>query len=123
MADFLHSLRFKSNQAWGTGLLLLILLFFVVSIGFGVFHYVGDVAESRKAIPVIATITDLKVGGSKYRPGLIGVVYAQDAAGLIGFKSVYPHEIAGCEIGDKIRAKRSGIALALVSSPCPINMN
>jgi hypothetical protein len=101
---------------------MLTLFFLGVALAICVFHFVTDSSARGKTRLEIATITYIGIGGSKYRPGLFGVVYAQDATGLVGYISVQPTQISGCKVGDKIRSQRSGVALILVPAPCPINM-
>lgn len=118
MTKFLGLPRFERNPSGSNGLGLLVLLFFGVALAIGLFHYVTGSPAARTTTPEIATITYIGIGGSKYRPGLFGRVYAQDAAGLVGSISVHPNEISGCKVGDEIKAQQSGVALILIPSPC-----
>jgi hypothetical protein len=115
MAYWLDWLRYRF---WGSGLGLLILLFLALTLAIA-FFFQRDVArKAEKGLPVVATITELRIGVSKYRPGLMAGVVAQDEKGTIGRESVETIFVAGCEVGDQINAKRAGTELILEPMPC-----
>ena len=77
--------------------------------------------QRRKRSPVIAVITGFGVQESRWHPGPI--VVAQDVDGVTGSALVQPGQIAGCRVGDKIRAERDGMALYPRPAPCPIQLH
>ncbi len=97
------------------GLIILLLLAVVLVMAF---FFQWDVERrTQKGLPVVATITELRIGATKYSGPRAGVV-AQDEHGTIGRESVDLIFIAGCKVGDKIKAKRAGAELILEPAPC-----
>ena len=69
--------------------------------------------------PVVAKITRLSVGFSRYQgktPGL--KLSASTSTGATGTMIVLPRDVAGCKIGDEIRAEQVGLKLYLKPAPC-----
>ena len=69
--------------------------------------------------PVTAKITSLAVGLNKYQgrtPGL--VLTASTPDGAMGTKIVFPNDVAGCKVGDDVRAEQVGFKLFLQPAPC-----
>lgn len=115
MAYWLGWLRYRF---WGSGVGVILLLLLVVALAM-VFFFQRDVErKARKGLPVVATITKLGFGVSKYQPGLMAGVTAQDEQGTIGRDSVEAAFVAGCKVGDKIKARRAGSELILEPTPC-----
>ena len=80
----------------------------------------GEVAHD-KPVAEISTITRFGAYESQYDPGMT-FVSAQDQQGLVGGTAVQPDRIAGCHVGDKVRAQRLGVSLTLDPEPCPIKL-
>lgn len=99
---------------------MLCLLFLGVSLAIGGANYLANpsAADVASSPSETARITFIGVGGSKYQVAPSRVVHAQDDAGLVGSKLVQPNEIFGCQVGDKIKAQRSGTTLILAPAPC-----
>jgi hypothetical protein len=111
------SLRSFELKSTGIGIFLIVLIavsFVIVLVG-----RAFDDLDHRKTTPVIATITGFGTGSPR-RPTWI--VTAQDAEGLTGVAGVPVDRIAGCRVGDKIRARQVGLTLRLDPAPCPIKL-
>jgi hypothetical protein len=119
MARLQKWLRYKTYQVRDAGMGCLALLFIAVTLAFVAYFLEMEAIANRKTTPLIATITGFGMNGSKYNGGTV-FVSAQDAEGLVGVIPVKAYRVAGCNVGDKIRAARFGRALTLDPPPCPI---
>ncbi|KRB85463.1 hypothetical protein ASE00_01300 [Sphingomonas sp. Root710] len=108
----------KIFQLRSSGSGVLIIMFVVVSVIMTTCT-VSDRSAREGAVPEMATITGFGAYEGRWYVGHVRVS-AEDAKGVTGEILVLPRQIAGCKVGDKIRAKRSGIALYLSPAPCPI---
>lgn len=115
MAYWLDWLRYRF---WGSGLGLVVLLLLITALAMAFFLERDVEQKNRKGVPVVATITKIGFGVSKYRPGVMASVKAQDEKGAIGTESVEAAFVGGCKVGDQIRAKRVGGELILEPMPC-----
>ncbi|WP_162256477.1 hypothetical protein [Sphingomonas sp. Root710] len=115
MAYWLDWLRYRF---WASGLSVIVVLLFIVAL-IMVFFFQRDIErKSQEGILVSATITKIGFGVSKYRPGVMAGVTAEDDTGLVASESVEAAFVAGCKVGDKIKAKRAGSELILEPMPC-----
>ncbi|KQX22683.1 MULTISPECIES: hypothetical protein [unclassified Sphingomonas] len=96
----------------------MILLLLVVALVMAFFLESDVERQNRKGVPVVATITEIGFGVSKYRPGVMAGVVAQDEKGAIGTESVEAAFVTGCKVGDRIKARRAGAELILEPMPC-----
>jgi hypothetical protein len=97
----------------------MILAFLVIGAALGIVFLETNLHRTEQGTPVIAVITAFAPSMSTTNPGF-GSVHARDDAGLTGVQAVAPCQIAGCEVGDEIRAERVGVWLKLKPAPCPI---
>ncbi len=75
--------------------------------------------EKQDGVSVQAYITNISNPSSRYQghyPGLR--VRAQSEEGIFGTTTVIPSDIAGCEVGDAIKAEQVGLKLYLEPEPC-----
>ena len=112
-------LSLKYWQLRSTGVGVVILACGAMGLLMGFVSRAGDNLNQQKAKPIIATINGFGIGGTR-NPTLI--VTAQDAQGLTGSSGARLYQIQGCHIGDKIRARKIGLALWLDPAPCPIHL-
>jgi len=117
MASLLDRTRFKLALLRQSGLGMLILLFVGTTVGLGYFGRKSVQPDVRSGTPVVATITAIRPGGSKYSPSG-RMVEAQDGMGLSGRALVSVISIAGCTVGDRIAATSDGFTLDLDPKPC-----
>lgn len=115
METWLDRLRYRVSES---GLGLMVLLFLIAALATASFLERDVERRARKAPLVVATITDLGIGVSKSRPGATAWVVAHDETGSIGRDSVDAAFMAGCRVGDRIQAKRTGAELVLEPMPC-----
>lgn len=118
-----HLLRNMFQRTWESGLALILILIISVGLALGLYTLAVDDIDRQPGTVLLATITELRVGASKYRPGLKAIVVAQDQQGVIGRTAVQASLVAGCHVGSKVRAKRSGVTLTLEPAPCPASAN
>ena len=118
MSGLLQWLRGQIIVARSMGLISLILAFVAAAVLAIAIGQLDHDRQRRKKSPVIAVITGFGVQESRWHPGPI--VVAQDVDGITGSALVKPGQIAGCRVGDKIRAERDGLALYPRPAPCPI---
>lgn len=71
----------------------------------------------HEGTPIVATITRISPGGSKYRP-YMRYVTIRDAGGAKHYLKVPIDMIAGCKIGDRVAAIRSAVEFDLQPTPC-----
>jgi len=102
------------------GLVPLVLAFVAAAVLAMAIGQLDQDRQLRKKSPVVAVITGFGVQESRWHPGPI--VVAQDLDGITGSALVQPGQIAGCRVGDKIRAERDGMALYPRPAPCPIQL-
>jgi hypothetical protein len=112
----LRELYRRLRYEWRLHYLLPVLLFFplIVLVSRDPF-----LTHTESGEPVTAEITRLGVGWSRYQgrtPGL--EVAAKTADGAMGFTLALPADVAGCEVGDSIRAEQKGFKLYLKPAPC-----
>jgi hypothetical protein len=115
MAYLLNWFRYRF---WEGGLGLIAFLLLIIALAIAFFLEKDVERKAQQGAPVVATITELRFGGSKYRPGLMAGIVARDKEGVIGRESVEAIFVTGCRIGDKIKAKRAGADLILEPMPC-----
>ena len=109
-------LRFEFIRSFG----LMALALSALLIGWSLYVYRFNEVSRGRGKPVIAVITGFGAGTDRFNLSVF--VSAQDAKGIVGGANVKPNNIAGCRVGDKIRAIRDGISLTLLPAPCPINL-
>ena len=118
MAYSLDWFRSTLESFWGDGRGIIWLLLVAVGLTIGFCARQDATKLSVGGIPVTAKITYISVGASKYRKGLNALIVAQDHKGHVGQTSIPYDIIAGCKIGDKIKAIRSGLVLILEPANC-----
>jgi len=116
-ARFLAWLSVGSFQLKSTGVGVVSVAF--MAIGFLVALVGSAFVDLDRRRTVIATISGFGTGGAR-NPSWI--VTAQDAQGLTGSAGVRVDQIAGCQVGDKIRARQIGLTLRLDPAPCPVHL-
>jgi hypothetical protein len=113
----LGALRYKIGSFWESGLALIFLLLAIVAIMLIVFTRPDYGQAHHEGMPVVATITRIGSGGSKYRPYL-RIVTLRDGENADHQLTVPVDMIAGCKIGDHVMAIRSNVAFTLQPMPC-----
>lgn len=112
----LRELYWRLRHEWRPHYLLPVLLFLPLIV---LFSRDPFQTQTENGEPVTAEITRLGVGWSRYQgrtPGL--EVTAKTADGAIGSIIALPADVAGCELGDPIRAEQKGFKLYLQPKPC-----
>jgi hypothetical protein len=104
-----------------SGLGCLILTFGAVASALTAFEIVNNANSNGKTTPEIATIVGFGAYQGSWHAGYV-VVSARDPKGLTGTAMVQPSQIAGCHVGDKVRAGLYGLTLYLDPAPCPITL-
>jgi hypothetical protein len=101
-----------------SGLALLLLLLVILCAIMAVFTRPPDYGQERhEGTPVLAKITRIGASGSKYRPYL-RTVTIQDDSGVDHYLTEPVDMIAGCKIGDSVKAIRSGPDFTLQPMTC-----
>jgi hypothetical protein len=115
MSYWLDWLRYRF---WGSGVGMIVLLLLILGIAMVFFYQWEEQRKAQEGLPVVATITKLSFSGTRYQPGPMAHIVARDETGATGRESVPPLFAAGCEVGDKIKAKRVDAMLILQPAPC-----
>lgn len=120
MSGLLRWLHGRIITARSAGLIPLAVAFVAASVLMIMIGQLNNDRQRRKKSPVIAVITGFGLQESRWHPGPI--VVAQDLDGITGSALVRPEQIAGCSVGDIIRAERDEMALYPRPAPCPIQL-
>jgi len=113
-----HLIDWFRYHVWETGLVLIFFLLLCVASATAAYLKWNVERKSQEGVEIVVTITELRIGVSKYRPGLMAGLVAQDKDGVIGREYVEANFIDGCRVGDKIKARRVGVELILEPAPC-----
>lgn len=112
----LRNLYWRTRYHWQLHYLLPALLFLPLFVLMWRDPFYSHVERGE---PVTAQITKLGVDWNRYQgrsPGLL--VSAATVDGALGTIIAIPADVAGCEIGDSIRAEQKGFKLYLLPEPC-----
>ncbi|MEO1967706.1 MAG: hypothetical protein ABGW87_03195 [Sphingomonadaceae bacterium] len=99
------------------GLGCLLLLFVIVAAGLTLLWRFDEPVGDRSGTVEEVTITGFGAGTDQYQPTEVFVSF-EDKQGLVGGTNVDLSDISNCKVGDKMRARRTGILLDLIPAAC-----